>query len=100
MLAQGAARDYEANGQQLASSALQELQNKLTYALKNAHAQAAQMRSIADRLLGPVPEPAVNGLTGGDQKEPPQVRRLEQIADFLVASLDDIGRQVERLSRL
>lgn len=83
----------------VSTSALQDLENRLCDVLSRVHSNSAQLRNIADRVCGPCPEP-VNGKQDPTPSDPPQLRRLEDLAGYLAASIDDLGNQVTRLSRL
>lgn len=78
---------------------LADIQQALDEALQRVQANRADLSGIADRVLGTQPEP-VEGKGGAVQSNPPQLRRLADLAEALLKATEDLGNQVTRFHRL
>lgn len=77
---------------------LEQLDKKLTAALAELHEIAARTRMLGDRLLGQRPEAVAS--KGQEPSANSQISKLNQTADYLLASLEYLRDSVGWLQRL
>lgn len=78
---------------------LTSIETSLENALNRIHANAADLRAVADRVLGTQPE-AVTACGAKTPADPPQLRRIADLAEYLQTATEELGNQVTRLHRL
>jgi hypothetical protein len=93
-------------GQQLASPAnkvresrLEMLVTRLEKSVATANAQGNVLSIIADRVIGPMPEP-VDGIGKAAPDAPSAIARLERLSSALDEALERTERQINRIDTL
>lgn len=82
------------------ASQLEMLDGDLCNSLSNFHDITQRLRMLADRIVGPAPEP-VTGIDGKASGPPPCLtRKLETTAGYIRAMTGEISNLLTRLERL